>query len=105
MQAGEADEVLVVDAAVEVALGFFEQHVDLLQSLQVPHGGGVKQAEHEVYGVGEAAVALLLVRHEVDHHVRFVVAHRDADALVEDNAEGNGSVGRAAGHFLYVGNA
>ena len=94
-----------IDSAGQVALGLVDERVDLLQSLQVPHGRAVEQAENHVHIVGEAHAALLLVADEVDHHVRLVVAHGDGYVALVYDAKGHSGVGRAAAYLLHVGNA
>ena len=105
MQARETDEVFITELMVELALIVFDKGTDLFQSLQIPDGGGEEQAEHQVDRVGEALIAFLLVRNEVNHHIRLVVANGDAKILVEDDAQGYGGVGGAAPDFLHVRDA
>ena len=104
LQSGESDEVFVVNAVVEVALGLFDEDADLLQALQIPYGSGEEQAENEVHRVRKTAVSLLLVRHEVNHHVRLEVADGDADILVEDDTQGDGRMRCARPHLFDVWN-
>ena len=64
---------------VQLVFIFVNERTDLLQALQIPDGGGKEQAEDQIDCIGEALVALLLIRNKVYHHVGFVVAHRDTD--------------------------
>lgn len=92
LQARESHEVFVLDFAVEVAFGLFDEHVDLFESFQIPHGCREEEAEGEVDRVGEAEVAFLLIRHEINHHVGLIVTHGDAHPFVENDAKGYGGV-------------
>ncbi len=105
LQPGEADEALVVHLVVEVVLGLLDERVDLLQPFEVPHGRGEEEAEDHVDIVGEALAPLLLVGHEVDHHVGLVEADRDGDVALVYDAEGHGGVGRARSDLLHIGYA
>ena len=105
LEPGESDQALVVDLLVEVLLRLLDQGVDLLESFQVPYGGGEEEAEDHVHIVREALAALLLVADEVDHHVGLEVADRDGDVALVDDAEGDGGVGRAGAYLLDVGDA
>ena len=105
LQSRKPDEVLVVNFLVEVAFRLLNENGDLLESLQVPHRRRKEEAEHQVDRVGKAHVALLLIRYKVNHHVRLEVAHRDADVLVQDDAQRDGGVRRARTYFLNVGYA
>ena len=87
---------------VQLALGFLNQGTDLLQTLQIPHGTGEEDAEHEVNAVGESQPTLLLIAYKVYHHIRLVVADGDAHPLVQDNAQRDGGMWRAALRLLDV---
>ena len=105
LQAREPDEAFVVHRVVEVVLGLVDEGVDLLESLQVPHGGGEEQPERQIDVVDEACAALLVEADEVEHHVRLVEADGDGDVALVDDAERHGGVGRARADFLDVGDA
>lgn len=81
----------------------FNQAVYLLQPFQIPYGRREEQAENHVDVVGEALAALLLIAHEVYHHVCFVKAHRDGYVALVYYAERHGGVGRPRSDFLYKG--
>ena len=102
MQSREPHEVFVVDIVVELMLGFLYENADLLESFQIPNGRRKEEAEHKVYGVGESQIALLLIRHEINHHVGFVVADRYANPFIEDDAKRHRGVRRARPDFLDI---
>lgn len=105
LQTRQPDEVFVVNRLVQTALGLFDEGRNLLQPLQIPHRSGEEESEGEIHRVGEPLPALLLIGHKVDHHVRFIVAHRHTNVLVEDNAQRDGGMWRAGTHLLDVGDA
>ena len=75
-------------------LGLFDERTDLFQAFQIPNSTRQEQSKDEVDVVGEAFAPLLLITHEVYHHIRFIVAHRDGDiALVNDTQRDRG-IGR-----------
>ena len=105
MKTAQPDKRLVVHFAVEVALGFLYQTVDLLQTLEVPHGRGKEKTENHVHIVYESLATLLLVAHEVYHHVGLVIANGDSHVALVDNAKRHGGVRRTRADFLDVGDA
>ena len=105
LQSRQSDKALVVHLLVQVALGLLNERVYLLESFQVPHCCAEEQAEYHVDIVGEALIAFLLEAHEVDHHVRLIVAHGDGDVAFVNDAQGHGGIGRAAAYLPDVGNA
>ena len=92
LQTAQADERLIVHLTVQVALGLVDEHRDLLQALQIPDGTGEEQAEDHIDMVGEALTPLLLERHKVDHHVRFVEADGDGDVALMDDTKRDGGL-------------
>ena len=49
-------------------------------------------------------IALLLVAHEVDHHIGLVIAHGDGDIALVYDAEGHRGVRRAGAYLLDIRN-
>ena len=86
-------------------LGLLDEGVDLLQALQVPHRRAQEQAERQVYVIDEAHAALLVERHEVEHHVGLVEADGDGHVALVNDTQRHGGVGRARAYLLHIGYA
>ena len=87
---------------VEVLLGLVDERADLLEPLQVPDGTTEEEAEYHIHGIDETQPALLLVRHEVYHHVRLEVADRNEHVALHNDTERDGGVWRPALRLLNV---
>ena len=103
LQTAEAYQTLVVHLTVEIALGLVDEHRNLLQTLQIPDGTGEEQAEDHVNMIRKALIALLLVRHEVDHHVRLVVADGNGDVALMDDTQRHSGIRRPRPYLLDIG--
>ena len=89
---------------IKVALGVFNQHVDLFQAFQIPHRTGKEQSEYEIHGVGKATITFLLIADEINHHIGFVVTHRHANTFVDNDTKRDCCVRGTASHFLHIRN-
>ena len=88
---------------IEVTLSLLDEGIDLFQSFQVPYRWWKEESEDHIHIIGESRTAFLMEAHEIDHHVRLVVAYRDGDIAFVDDTQRHGGIGRATSYFLDIG--
>src|SRR5699024_5957995 len=84
--------VLVSDASLQFLLGSGDVYIYLFQILQEPDSRRVDQSENQVELIAYFDAFLAGMFDEIGNHIRLMVAHRNNDFIVGDDADGYGGI-------------
>ncbi len=96
LQLHQLQEIFVADAFFQLFFGGGHIVVYLFQILQEPDGGRVDDSQNQIQFIVDDYVLPACVLDEVRYQLRVVIADRNDDSVIGDNADGHGDERHAA---------